>query len=143
MALHLIKLCVGCDSVADLEAWIIEKRRRVRSAPDEHLHTTRMSPKRGAELLDGGSLFWVVRGQLTCRQRLLALRTFTDGEGIGRCNLVLEPSVIPVEPRPCRPFHGWRYLDEDDAPGDLGGGDLGVRRLPEPLRRELVELGLL
>jgi len=144
MPLHLVKLCVGCDSVRDLEDWIEENRlHHVRlGRPYEQTHTTRMVPKRASELVKGGSLFWVVKGFVACRQRLLAVRPFTDGDGIGRCHLVLEPVVHPVEPRPCRPFQGWRYLTAKAAPRDLsrmgGGADL-----PEPLRRELAELGLL
>jgi hypothetical protein len=102
-----------------------------------------MMPKRCEALLDGGSLYWVIKGQLACRQAFVDIRSFTDGEGIGRCRLVLEPHVRPVRPRPYRPFQGWRYLVSDDAPPDLGADmpDLGV--LPEPMRRELVALGLL
>ena len=145
MALHLLKLCVGCDSIEDLEDWILEKRRRAGSAASagEHVHTTRMVPKRADDLLDGGSLYWVIKGQLAGRQRLLAVRPFKDGEGIGRCHLVLEPVVVAVSPRPYRPFQGWRYLDPKDAPIDLGGEMAGVIAMPETLRRELVELGLL
>jgi hypothetical protein len=141
--LHMLKLCVGCDSIEDLEDWILEKRRRVgpSARADEHLHITRMVPKRVDELLDDGSLFWVIKGQLACRQRLMAIRPFKDTEGISRCHLVLEPVVIPVAPRPYRPFQGWRYLDPKDAPDDLGAG--GLDALPEALRRELVDLGLL
>jgi hypothetical protein len=83
MSLHLIKLCVGCDSVADLEEWIGEKlkdKKRLRQKP-EHIHTTRMVPKRGEELIDGGSLYWVVRGQIACRERILDIRPFTDKDG--------------------------------------------------------------
>jgi hypothetical protein len=141
----MLKLCVGCDSIDDLEDWIREKRRRLGpdGRPDEHVHTTRMVPKRAEELLDGGSLFWVIKGQLSCRQRLVAVRPFTDGEGIGRCQLVLEPVVVAVSRRPYRPFQGWRYLDPDSAPSDLGEEARGLAAMPEPLRRELVELGLL
>ena len=145
MALHLIKLCVGCDSIADLEAWIEENRthhRRLGRAY-EQTHTTRMVPKRMGELAGGGSLYWVIKGQVSCRQRLLALRPFTDGSGIGRCHLVLEPTVIPVEPRPYRPFQGWRYLDGKDAPSDLGRFPGDLAEMPEAMRRELAELGLL
>ena len=110
MALHLIKLCVGCDSVKDLEDWIVEKRRRTRGKKTEHIHTTRMVPKRADELTGGGSIFWVIRGQVMCRQKVLAVRPFVDKEGVGRCRLVLEPKVVPVEPRPWRAFQGWRYL---------------------------------
>lgn len=144
MALHLIKLCVGCDTIADLEAWIAETRRLGRAGSYEgHVHTTRMVPKRHEALLDGGSLYWVVRGQLACRQRLLGVRPFTDGEGVGRCRLLLEPDVVPVSPRPCRPFQGWRYLAPDEAPPDLGDAAAEIGLLPEPMRRELVSLGLL
>jgi hypothetical protein len=145
MPLHLIKLCVGCDSITDLQEWIEENRahhRRLGRAY-EQTHTTRMVPKRMDELVDGGSLYWVVKGQLACRQALVAVRPFTDGEGIGRCHLVLEPTVIPVEPRPYRPFQGWRYLDPRDAPRDLGRHSGDLARMPEAMRRELAELGLL
>lgn len=145
MALNLLKLCVGCDSIADLEGWIDETMalwRRL-GKPEEQIHTTRMVPKRIAEIVDGGSLYWVIKGQVACRQRLVDIRPFTDGEGIGRCHLVLEPKVIAVRPRPCRPFQGWRYLTAADAPPDLGGGGSDLAAMPEDLRRELTELGLL
>lgn len=145
MALHLIKLCVGCDSITDLEEWIEENRalhRRV-GRDYEQTHTTRMVPKRIDELLDGGSLFWVIKGQVAARQKLLAVRPFTDADGIGRCHLVLEPTLFAVEPRPYRPFQGWRYLAVKDAPRDIDrtAGDLAV--MPEEMRRELADLGLL
>jgi hypothetical protein len=145
MALHLLKLCVGADSIADLENWIAERlatQRRQKREP-HHVHTTRMTPKRGDELLAGGSLFWVIKGQVSARQRLLDLRSVVDKEGISRCELVLEPCVVPVWPRPCRPFQGWRYLPDTDCPRDLGSDPAHGAALPEPLRRELHDLGLL
>ncbi len=146
MALNLIKLCVGCDSIADLEEWIAENEalHRRLGRPYEQTHTTRMVPKRMAELTDGGSLYWVIRGQLAARQRLLDVRPFVDGEGISRCKLVLETRVVPVSPRPCRPFQGWRYLAPKDAPPDLAfGGGPADAAMPEDMRRELAALGLL
>lgn len=145
MALHLLKLCVGAESITDLEEWIEERmdQRRSRGEPLEQLHTTRMVPKKIEDILDGGSLYWVIKGQIGARQRLIDIRPFTDPEGIGRCHLVMEPVVVPVEPRPFRPFQGWRYLQAKDAPRDLAehGGDLG--EMPEAMRRELAVLGLL
>ncbi len=102
-----------------------------------------MVPKRTEELTDGGSLYWVIRGEVACRQRLLAVRPFVDKEGIGRCRLVLEPKVTLVEPRPWRPFQGWRYLTDKEAPRDLERAAPGAKAMPEALRRELRELGLL
>jgi hypothetical protein len=145
MPLHLIKLCVGAESIPDLESWIAEKlamKRKAKQKP-EQCHRTRMAPKRQAELLDGGSLFWVIKGQISARQRLLDIRPYTDEQGIGRCDLVLEPEVIPVSPRRCRPFQGWRYLKDEEAPPDLRGGLADVGQMPEKMQKELRELGLL
>jgi hypothetical protein len=145
MPLHLIKLCVGADSVRDLEDWIREKLRAKRKNGEkpEHIHRTRMVPKRAAELTDGGSLYWVVRGEVMCRQRLRAVRPFVDKDGIGRCGLVLDAKVVLVEPRPYRAFQGWRYLAAKDAPRDLAKVVKGAAAMPETLRRELRELGLM
>ena len=145
MPLHLIKLCVGCDSVNELEDWIREKLKRMKKSARarEHIHTTRMTPKRADELLDGGSLYWVIRGQIMCRQRLIAVRPFVDTEGVGRCRLALEPKVVLVEPRLFRAFQGWRYLEAKNAPRDLSRAAPGAAAMPEQLRRELRELGLL
>lgn len=145
MALHLLKLCVGADHIQDLRDWVSQ---RVLTAMAVGLqphstHTTRMVPKRVDELLDGGSLYWVIKGQVAARQPLLGIETFTGGDGINRCNLVLAPEVIETVPQPKRPFQGWRYLTPEDAPRDLGALGDEVAAMPEELRRELIELGLL
>jgi hypothetical protein len=148
--LHLIKLCVGCDSIRDLEDWIDEKLKarkgkeagKAAPAPARD-HTTRMVPKRAAEIIDGGSLYWVIRGQIMCRERILDIRPFTDKEGVGRCHIVLDCKPVPVEPRPYRAFQGWRYFKPDEAPRDLDRAAPGARDMPEDLRRELRDLGLL
>ena len=145
MPLHLLKLCVGADSIADLDGWIASRLAEGRRSggPVENRHTTRMVPKRAAELLDGGSLFWVIKGQVAARQRLLAVRPFVDGDGIARCHLVLEPELVEVETRPCRAFQGWRYLDHATAPADVGRGPPDLVAMPEALRRALRDLGLI
>jgi hypothetical protein len=145
MPLHLLKLCVGCESIRDLSEWIEENMALARrlGRPEEQTHTTRMVPTRKAEILDGGSLYWVIKGQVACRQRIIDIRPFTDAGGVGRCRLVLEPVVRPVSPRPCRPFQGWRYLQAKDAPKDLSGAGSGPADMPEEMRRELAILGLL
>jgi len=144
MSLHLVKLCVGCDSVEDLEQWIasrLEARRR-QGEPAEHWHTTRMVPARAEALVDGGSLYWVIKGNVQCRQSLRAVRPFVDGEGVGRCHLVLDPALVRTEWQPRRPFQGWRYLRVDEAPADLAD-DAALAGMPPQLRRALAELGLL
>ena len=145
MALHLIKLCVGVDTVKELKGWIRERlqEKKRRGQPLEHIHTTRMMPKRAEELVDRGSLYWVIRGEVLCRERIAAVRPIVDKDGIGRCQLVLDGKVVLTEPRPYRAFQGWRYLADKDAPRDLGRAAPGATRMPEELRRELRGLGLL
>lgn len=146
MPLHLIKLCVGCESVKELRGWIAERMRAAKAAglPQHHIHTTRMTPKRNEELLAGGSLYWVIKGEIAAREKLIAIEPFRDRDGIGRCRLVMQPKLIPVSPRPMRAFQGWRYLNADSAPPDLGkSAAASLAGMPEPMRRELRDLGLL
>lgn len=145
MPLHLLKLCVGAESLADLQAYTAARLRERRRAGDAAIaiHTTRMVPKRVDELLEGGALFWVIKGQIAARQDLVAVEPFTDAEGIGRCRLHLAPDVVAVLPRPCRPFQGWRYLADADRPEDLATGWDGLALMPEGMRRELRDLCLL
>jgi hypothetical protein len=146
MPLHLIKLCVGADSIKDLKDWVSERIRtaKKKGLPPHHIHVTRMTPKRVEELLAGGSLYWVIRGEIAAREKLLAIEPFRDRDGIGRCRLVMQPRVIPVSPRPMRAFQGWRYLDAKSAPPDLAkAAASAVAAMPEPMRRELRDLGLL
>ena len=142
MTLHLIKLCVGADSVEDLRTWQTERLAQLkkRGQKPELTHTTRMVPKRREQILDGGSLYWVIKGYTAVRQPLVDIRPFVDKEGVGRCHLVYAKDLVLVAPRPRRAFQGWRYLDAKDAPPDVGKAGRG---LPDKLQRELAELGLL
>ena len=143
MTLNLIKLCVGCDSIEDLAEWIDHKRKEARrkGRKAEHAHVTRMVPKRREELLDGGSLYWVIKGNVQVRQRLLDIRVFTDGEGIQRCRLVLDQTLTATEWQPKRAFQGWRYYEPKDVPPDLKTGRRN--ELPPALKAELASLGLM
>ena len=146
MPLHLIKLAVGCDSVKELKGWVAERMKvaKKKGLPQRHVHVTRMTPKRVEEILDGGSLYWVIRGEIAARERILAIEPFRDRDSVGRCRLVMQPKVIVVSPRPMRPFQGWRYLTQAGAPPDLARtAATGLAAMPEPMRRELRDLGLI
>jgi len=146
MPLHLIKLAVGCDSVKELKSWVAERMRTAKKQglPLRHVHVTRMTPKRIDEILAGGSLYWVIRGEIAAREKIVAIEPFRDKDGIGRCRLAMQPKVIAVSPRQMRPFQGWRYLSEDAVPADLGKSAAAiVAAMPEQMRRELRDLGLL
>ena len=133
MALHMIKLCVGCDTVEELVDW-----RRTHQAGQPWILRTRMTPKRAAEMLDGGSAFRVFKGVILCRQRMLDIQTV--GEGVNaRCEVTLDEEVVRVLPTPRRAFQGWRYLEAKDAPGDLATEMFGD--VPPELARQLREVG--
>jgi hypothetical protein len=144
MMLHIIKLCVGAESIEDLAQWqakrIKDQKKRGVKKPTL-MHVTRMTPKRKDEVLDGGSLYWVIKGQIAVRQKLLGLKPTTKN-GTPHCGLVYDPRLVPVQRRAHRAFQGWRYLDPKDAPADARGTK-GLEKLPEDLQRELVSLGLL
>ena len=146
MTLHLVKLCVGAVSIEDLAQWQKERLAEQRQAglKPQICHTTYQSPKRQAELLDGGSLFWVIKGLICVRQRLVGFAEGRKDDGKPACRLLLDRTLIAVRPVPRRPFQGWRYLDGDAAPGDLrqGAGD-SVAEMPPAMRKELAGLGLL
>lgn len=147
MTLHLMKLCVGVGSIEELA----ERQRRVlerssgggKADGARLVHTTRMTPKRRDALLDGGSLYWVIGGVIRVRQRLVDIAPFTDGAGVRRCHLVLDPELVPTRPQRRRPFQGWRYLEPADAPPDLDRGTAVSGDLPPEMAAELAELGLL
>lgn len=143
--LHLIKLCVGAGDVDDLRDWQSARLAEMKQQKEvpELFHTTRMVPARMNELLDGGSLYWVMKGIVRCRQKLLDIRPFVDVDGIRRCHLVLDPEIILTRRRERRPFQGWRYLDPKDAPSDAIPGAADDDEMPPELRAELEALGLL
>ena len=145
MTLNLIKLCVGCPSIEQLEEWQAARLAdmRKRGVVAELKHTTRMTPKRREELLDGGSLYWVIKGSIQVRQALTDIRNFTDEDGIRRCDLMLGADLVATIPRRCRAFQGWRYYPSSDAPPDLPTKDGDFSDMPPALRQELAELGLI
>ena len=139
-SVHLLKLCVGAESVDDLLEW-----HRTHPSPfptGERRHVTRMWPKREAEVLAGGSLYWVIKGVILCRQRILRLDEVDRGDSIRRCGIVMDPQVIRTEAAARRPFQGWRYLTPGDAPRDLPKGRETDSALPEEMALALAEIGL-
>jgi hypothetical protein len=143
--LHIIKLCVGVDSVEQLATWQAERLNSLReagSAP-ELAHRTRQMPRQRAAILAGGSIYWVIKGIIQARQKILDLREEIAPEGHSLCAIVLAETLMTVKPQPRRPFQGWRYLASEDAPSDIGpAGTLG-EDIPAAMRAALAELALL
>jgi hypothetical protein len=142
MTVHLLKLCVGADSVEDLASWVERRAGKNAYGPYGRVseHVTRMFPRRTEEVLDGGSLYWVIRGVVLVRQKIVGLEPVTGSDGVARCAILLEPELVETEAQPRRAFQGWRYLKPEDAPRDLKrarGGEAPA------LRAELATLGLL
>ncbi|MGV6813066.1 MAG: DUF1489 family protein [Brevirhabdus sp.] len=138
--INLVKLCVGAETVQDLLDW--QGSARAKGPDGLPRHITRMWPKREAELMDGGSLYWVFKGVILARQRVLRLDEVTGSDGIRRCAIVLDPNVHRTEAAPRRPFQGWRYLPATDAPRDLAKGREDEAPLPAALTAALAEIGV-
>lgn len=136
MTLHMLKLCVGAERVEDLA------HRQATHWHGEPRHVTRMWPKREAELLNGGSIYWIFKGLVLARQRILGLEAARGEDGIERCSLILDPVIVRTQAQPRRAFQGWRYLDAKDAPADLPEGRDHEEPLPPDLARALAEMGL-
>ena len=138
---NLIKLSVGSESVEQLIDW---QRRRSKQIQDgQYYHITRMWPKREKEILAGGSIYWVIKGEIRARQRITGFQERIGQDGIRRCAILLDDEVIRVTPSLKRPFQGWRYLDPADAPMDLPEGRENEEPLPEGLSSALAEIGVL
>lgn len=140
MTVHLIKLCVGIDDIDHLGAVQVQRRKSMKLK--YNVHVTRMTPRRQDELLDGGSMYWVIKGVLQVRQALVGLETVRDEDGISRCRIHLDPTLVPTAHQPKRPFQGWRYLTPDAAPADLDQ-DTYTGDMPSEMVSELRSLGLL
>lgn len=143
MTLHLVKLSAGAGSVDDLVAWITKRsaQNKVAGHGRVHDHVTRMHPRREAELLAGGSIYWVIKGMIQLRQKIIGFERRTGQDGIERTAILLDPDYVLTEAQPRRAFQGWRYLGAEDAPRDLRAR--GRKAPPPELGRELAELGLL
>lgn len=141
MAVHIVKLAVGANGIEDLQVWQdwqVKQARKLKLRPLP-VCGTRSWPKRAAEVLAGGSLYWVIKGVICVRQTIVAIDDVTDEHG-DRCGLYLDPTLVKTAPRPKRAFQGWRYLEATDAPPDVKD-TVGGEELPDDMRRQLSELG--
>lgn len=139
--MNLVKLSVGTESVDSLMAW--QEMRRAELPKGLPRHVTRMWPKREAEILNGGSIYWVIKGLIQCRQRILRLDEVTGEDGIRRCAIILDPELHRTHTAPKRPFQGWRYLKAEDSPADLPLGKKQEEPLPLELSQALAEIGVI
>ena len=137
---NLLKLSVGSESVDDLAVW--QASRRAQGSDGRPRSVTRMWPRREAELLTGGSIYWGIKGAILVRQRILSLDEAVGEDGVPRCALVLDPHLIRTHAVPKRPFQGWRYLTAAEAPGDLPEGRAAEPGLPPRLEAALAEIGV-
>tara|TARA_B110000908_G_scaffold32006_1_gene38134 strand:+ start:21416 stop:21883 length:468 start_codon:yes stop_codon:yes gene_type:complete len=139
--INLVKLSVGTENVEGLEDW--QSIRQMQTADGLPHHVTRMWPKREAEIVNGGSIYWVIKGAILCRQRILRLDEFVGSDGIRRCSIVSDPELVLTQASLKRPFQGWRYLKVEDSPIDLPKGRGQEEPLPDELNRALAEIGVL
>ncbi|WEJ31846.1 MULTISPECIES: DUF1489 domain-containing protein [unclassified Devosia] len=140
--IHMVKLCVGISSFEELESYRDQRAHwwGADYGEDVHVHRTRMMPKRAAEMEGLSSIYWVIGGQIVCRQPILRLAPYKDAEGKDYCDIIMAPDLTRTIPYPKRPFQGWRYFKPEDAPPDMAANDSGNSH---ELAAELAKLGLL
>lgn len=145
MPLNIVKLCVGADQIEDLVSWqAMPGHTLKRGGKKVAFHRTFQKPTREAELLDGGSLYWVIKGTILVRQLIVGFDEGKKDDGSPCCRILLDTKLVPVRPVPRRPFQGWRYLKADDVPPDLKAGSKDqVAAMPAPMRKKLADLGLI
>lgn len=136
----MVKLSVGTESVDSLTAWQMSPH--AQGSDGLPRHVTRMWPKREAEILDGGSIYWVIKGLIRARQRILRFDEVIGADGIRRCAIVLDPTLIRTTQAVKRPFQGWRYLNPEDAPRDLAKGRKAEGSIPPDLMAALADIGV-
>lgn len=145
MTVHLVKLCVGVDRLLDLRVW--QAKRLDDLARGGHIaelcHKTKQMPRRKHEVLDGGSLYWVIKGFVSARQRIIDLKETVREDGSPCCGIVLDPTIVETRPQRRRPFQGWRYLEADEAPPDLSTSNDSIADMPPGMREELRALRLI
>lgn len=142
--INLVKLCVGIDSLEHLRNYRADSRIAAhrRGIEDNTTHVTRMWPKRAIEILNGGSLYWVIKGVILARQQILRLEETIGADGIRRCAIVMSREIIQTQAAPRRPFQGWRYLQQQDSPPDLVANRAKDDALPDAMNLALAEIGL-
>ena len=145
MTVHLIKLAVGIESLSHLSQRQTQRIADAAAAGEtvQLRHLTRSTPRRAAEVLDGGSIYWVIKGAVRARQRIIDIDSAINHQGLPRCALIFDRELVPVRARPMRAFQGWRYLEAADAPSDAFGGLDEAEDMPTEMAEELRALGFL
>lgn len=146
MPVHLTKLAVGIETIDHLrerQKQRIAERKAAADGPVLRI-LTRNTPRRAEELIgEGGSLYWVIKGRVLVRQKITAIEPATGQDGAPRCAIHLDRKLVRVRPRRSRPFQGWRYLEDENAPADLPAGTEAEAEPPAEMAEELRELGLI
>ena len=140
MTVHLLKICVGIDDIPHLAR---SQERRIAQSKGKLYHRTRHTPRRAEEVLDGGSLYWIIKGFVQVRQRIIGIHRRKDEDGKPYCLLERDQELVPTVWQPRRPHQGWRYLEPEDAPPDLARGNDEVHEMPPEMAAELRNLGLI
>lgn len=141
LKIHIVKICVGATNVEDL--WLSQERKLKNQPRSKITHITRMRPQRENELLKDGSIYWIFKGYILARQKIISLEKIRGIDGVMRCGIVLNPEIQLTQPVKRRPFQGWRYLKDEEAPKDLGEFVPGVAEIPGSLKIALSDLGIM
>jgi hypothetical protein len=145
MTVHLVKMAVGADSIEDIAMFQKQRRAKLKAERGKPIliHKTRNMPKRESEIIKTGSIYWIVKGFIRVRQRILGFEKRADQEGRPFCEIRLDPKLVRTVPFAHKPIQGWRYMEEEAVPADLTGRAAQAEEMPPEMMMQLRELGLL
>lgn len=145
MTVHLVKIAVGADSIEDIAEFQKQRRAKLKAERGKPIliHKTRNMPKRESEIIKAGSIYWIVKGFIRVRQRILGFEKRADKEGRPYCEIRLDPKLVRTVPLAHKPIQGWRYMEMDAVPADLTGKAAKSDEMPPEMMMQLRELGLL
>lgn len=145
MTVHLVKIAVGAESVEDIAEFQKQRRAKLKAERGKPIlvHKTRNMPKRESEIVKAGSIYWIIKGFIRVRQRILGFEKRADKEGRPYCEIRLDPKLVRTVPLAHKPIQGWRYMEADVVPADLTGKAAKADEMPPEMMMQLRELGLL
>ena len=143
---NIVKLAVGVKSVEELA--LIQRRFLNQSKTQTSkgfYHSTKLMPKKHEAIVESGSLYWVIKGVICARQKIVEIIKKEDPDGVKRCRIYLENSIIKTTPIRKRPFQGWRYLKKNRTPADIVDPVTATfdEDIPLEVQQQLLEVGLL
>ena len=145
MYANFLRTGVGVESIEHLYE-IQHGHRQIKFNGENHAYLfTRRTPTRANDLINGGSVYWIIKRQICARQTIADIQTLKDEDDKPFCHVIMNQQIYLTQPVAHKHIQGWRYLSPEKAPKDIGLFTPNNRPddIPPELAAELAEAGLL